>query len=413
MISKECFVYIQLPGRHDLVTAGRFEWEKTGTGRATGRFVYGKKFLENKRKIALDEFSLPLEEKVFECIINEGVFGPIRDASPDKWGRYVIEKNTPRDQWDEIGYLINGAEDRVGALSFGMGKIPPAPIRNYNQTVDLNDLITAAHKLEQDQPISETEKNILLAGASMGGARPKTTVEKDKELWLAKFPSHNDRYNFAKIEFGTMKLAKECGLKIPDIDLLQIGGKDVFLVKRFDREWDESSSSYLKHHFISGLTALNLDEADIPKWSYLDLADQLRRRVKKPESCLKELYKRIIFNSLISNSDDHPRNHGLLYSSNGYQLSQVYDLVPQPVASVTRYSAMAIGAEGRVYSKKNILSRCDAFGLADNEAKNLYEQMKSKIKNWRRYFTEIKLSSEDFKYLEPAFSWEGQYLATD
>jgi len=408
MISKACFVYIQLPGSHEVVTAGRLEWEKTGAGRAIGRFVYGKKYLENKRKIALDEFALPLEEKEFECLTNEGVFGPIRDASPDKWGRYVIEKNTPRDQWDEIGYLINGAEDRVGALSFGVGKIPPAPIRNYNQTVDLNDLINAAHKLEQDKPISETEKNILLAGASMGGARPKTTVEKNNELWLAKFASYNDRYNFAKIEFGTMNLAKDCGLKVPDIDLAQIGGRDVFLIKRFDREWDKNTSSYLRHHFLSGLTVLNLDEADISNWSYLDLADQLRRRVKKPDACLNELYKRIVFNSLISNSDDHPRNHGLLYSSGGYQLSPAYDLVPQPVASVTRYSAMALGAEGRIYSKKNILSRCDAFGLKENEANELYENMKSKIQNWHKYFTEINLSADDFKYLEPAFSWEGQ-----
>src|SRR5436305_10800175 len=109
MISKECFVYIQLPNTHEVVTLGRLVWKKTGnTG--IGTFVYGKTYLENAKAIPLDPFNLPLQDRTFEGTTNDGIFGPIRDASPDHWGRYVIEKNTPRDEWDEIGYLLHSAE---------------------------------------------------------------------------------------------------------------------------------------------------------------------------------------------------------------------------------------------------------------------------------------------------------------
>jgi serine/threonine-protein kinase HipA len=223
MISKECFVYLQLPNSFETITIGKFKWKKAGANSEVGTFVYGQSYLKNPKKIALDPFNLPLEERVFEITLNEGVHGPIRDASPDSWGRYVIQKNTPPDQHDPMGYLLNSAGDRIGSLSFGLGRVPPAPIRAFNKTVDLEKLIEAAHKLENDQPIDEAEKALLMAGPSAGGARPKTTIESANNLWIAKFPAANDKQNFSKIEYATMKLAKHCGLNIPEIDLYSRG----------------------------------------------------------------------------------------------------------------------------------------------------------------------------------------------
>ncbi len=406
MISKECFVYIQLPNSHETVTLGRFRWEKSrGTG--IGTFAYGRRYLENLNAIPLDPFHLPLEEREFECTTNDGVFGPIRDASPDKWGRYIIEKNTPREEWNEIGYLLHSAEDRVGALSFGRGKVPPAPVRKFNQTVQLQNLIAAAHKLEQDQPIDEAEKALLIEGGTLGGARPKTVVERGRKLWLAKFPSSGDRHNFSKIEYATMKLAKDCGLRIPEIDLIQVGRKDVFLIERFDREWNTKANGYLRHHFVSGLTLLNLDEKDFGNWSYLDLADQMRRWIRKPADDLRELYQRILFNAFISNQDDHPRNHGFLQHVKGFRLSPAYDLVPGPATGISRYSAMTLGAYGRGFTKKNLLSKCEIFELDRAQAEGLYQNMKKKVSGWRRYFAGVSLTREDFRYLETAFQQEG------
>lgn len=407
MISKECFVYIHLPNSLQPTTAGKFKWEKAGANSEVGTFFYGRSYLENPKSIALDPFQLPLEEREFQVTTNEGVPGPIRDASPDSWGRYVIQKNTPPDQHDPMGYLLNSAGDRIGALSFGFGKTPPAPVRTYNQTIDLEKLIEAAHKLEKDLPLDDTEKTLLMAGPSAGGARPKTTIEYKNSLWIAKFPAANDKHNYSKIEYATMKFAKKCDLNVPDVELAEIGSNEVFLIKRFDREYSSTEKEYYRSHFVSGLTLMNLDENDFRGWSYIDLADQMRRWISNPINDLKELFKRIAFNGLVSNTDDHPRNHGFIHTGNGYRLSPVYDLVPKPETGTTRYLAMPFGEQGKVFNKANLISKCDSFGLSAEEASSIFEELKNIISNWRSFYSSYDLSSGDMLFLENAFShWE-------
>lgn len=407
MISKECFVYIQLPNSFDTITVGKFKWQKAGTNSEVGSFVYGKLYLNKSNAIALDPFNLPLEEREFQVTTNEGVHGPIRDASPDSWGRYVIQKNTPSDQHDPMGYILNSAGDRIGALSFGFGKVPPVPVRSFNKTIDLEKLIEAAHKLEKDLPLDDAEKALLMAGPSAGGARPKTTVESKNSLWIAKFSAANDKQNFSKIELATMKLAKKCGLNVPDIKLISVGTQDVFLIKRFDRVYDYKKQDYYRYHFVSGLTLLNADENDRDKWSYVDLADQMRRWIANPSSDLQELFKRIVFNGLVSNTDDHPRNHGFINTGNGYMLSPVYDLVPRPETGSTRYLAMPFGKKGREFNVENLLSNADAFDLSIKDAKSIYENLKSITSNWRPFFSANGLANSDMRYLENAFNhWE-------
>lgn len=404
MISKECFVYIQIPKSFKTVTAGKFRWEKAGANSEVGTFVYGQSYLKNPSKIDLDPFQLPLEEREFQVTTNEGVHGPIRDACPDSWGRYVIQKNTSPDQHDPMGYLLNSAEDRIGALSFGFGKAPPAPIRKFNKTVNLEQIIEAAHKLEKDQTLDDTEKALLMTGPSAGGARPKTTVEYKNSLWIAKFPAAEDRQNFSKIEYATMKMAKQCGLNVPDVEVITVGHRDVFLIKRFDRIYDEANKDYYRLHFVSGLTLLNLDENDRANWSYIDLADQMRRWISNPSNDLEELYKRIAFNGFVSNSDDHPRNHGYLYNGNGYRLSPVYDLVPKPETGTSRYLAMPFGVQGRVFNVGNLVSRADAFGLTPEKAAAICNELKEKISNWRAFYVNCGLDASDMAYLENAFN---------
>ncbi len=403
MISKECFVYIQLPNSHELTTVGKLSWTQSGQNTEVGTFVYGSKYLKRGDSVPLDPFNMPLEEREFIVTTNEGVHGPIRDASPDKWGRYIIQSNTPDTEWDSIGYLLNSAEDRVGALSFGVGKVPPAPVRKFNKTVDLQTLIEASHKLELQQPINEAESAVLMAGAGTGGARPKSTIEDGNNLWLAKFPSQGDKRNYSKIEYGAMNLAKACGLNVPELRIVPVGTRDVFLIKRFDRIWDQDKRSYYKHHFVSGLTLLNLDESDRTKWSYLDLADNMRRWIEKPQSDLKELFKRIVFNGFISNSDDHPRNHGFLWLGKTHRLSPVYDLVPEPKAGSTRYLAMTIGDNGREFTKDNLFSKCNAFDLSLDDAKEIYDGIKAQTAKWQKYFSEAGLEQEDMNYIRPIF----------
>lgn len=378
MISKECFVYLQLPDSHEVVTAGKLTWEKEGENTERGKFIYGRKYLSNS-DMPLNPFELPLEEKEFIETKNEGIHGVIRDASPDSWGRYVIQKNTPLDDHNPIGYLLNSAEDRVGALSFGFGKEPPAPVRSYNQTVHLEKLIKAVHKFEENKPLDDTEKALLLAGAGSGGARPKATVEDGNSLWLAKFPSVTDKQNISRIEYATMMLAKNCGFDVPDMRIEKIGDNEVFLIKRFDREFDDKEQKYYRTHFASGLTLMNLDDRAYDLWSYLELADQMLRWVKKSDDNLNALYRRIVFNGLVSNTDDHPRNHGFLYNSKGYRLSPLYDVVPKPEVGSTRYLAMPFGDDGKIFTLKNLISKCDAFKLTKDDAESIYFDLKNKL----------------------------------
>jgi serine/threonine-protein kinase HipA len=246
-----------------------------------------------------------------------------------------------------------------------------------------------------------------MAGPSAGGARPKTTVEHNNNLWLVKFPSAYDKYNMSRIEFVTMKLAKKCGLNVPNIELIKINDHDVFLIQRFDREFDEKQNDFYRTHFVSGLTLMNLDEKDYSNWSYIDLADQMRRWIKKPKNDLHELFKRITFNGLVSNTDDHPRNHGFLCGTNSYHLSPVYDLVPKPETGTTRYLAMRFGLQGRVFNLENLLSQCDAFDLTADEAKNIFNEMKSIISKWHSFYSAEGLSKNDLDYLTNAFShWQ-------
>lgn len=407
MTSKECFVYIQLPNSHEVVTIGKLLWEKGGANTEVGTFIYGKSFLSNNNAFPIDPFQLPLEEREFQNTLNEGLHGPLRDSSPDAWGRYVIQKNTPPSEHDPIGYLLNSAGDRIGAMSFGFGKVPPAPVRKFNKTIDLKKLIAAAHKLEQDLPLDEAERALLMASPSAGGARPKTTIEHENNLWLAKFPASGDKQNYSRIEYATMKLAKDCGLNAPEVQVTKVGSEDVFMIKRFDRKYDSKEKDYFRSHFVSGLTLLNIDERDHQQWSYLDLADQMRRWINNPKNDLKELFKRMVFNGLVSNTDDHPRNHGFLKTSKSFNISPVYDLVPKPETGSTRYLALEIGSKGRIFNLENLLSRCDAFDLTKDEASEIFNEMKAKVSKWPTYFTNLEVSKADLKYLQGAFShWE-------
>ena len=204
-----------------------------------------------------------------------------------------------------------------------------------------------------------------------------------------------------------MKLAKACGLNAPEVKISRVGSQDVYLIKRFDRALDPQKKNYFRTHFVSGLTLLNIDERDRPQYSYLDLADQMRRWIKDPRGDLKELFNRIIFNGLVSNTDDHPRNHGFLFTENGYKLSPVYDIVPKPEAGSSRYLAMEFGDQGRLFNLDNLLSRCDAFDLSREQAKKIFNVCKSKLTKWHSYYLAQGVSTGDLKYLDGAFGhWD-------
>ena len=409
----ECFVYITLPGETESVTAGRFELTKDRRGNALGRFVYGKSYLARGNAVAIDPIELKLSGDTYETARLNGVFGALRDAGPDYWGRRVIEKHAGAAQLGELDYLLNSADDRAGALGFGLNQQPPAPRRKFNKTIELAKLQEIAEALMREEDVRTEEaaqvQDLMLIGTSMGGARPKAVVEDGEGLWIAKFNRPDDRWNNTRVERAMLELARTCGISVATSRVETIGGKDVLLVKRFDRE--KTDKGYQRARMISGLTLLRAEEAAEmrDRWSYVLLAEELRRVVEEPKHDAPELFRRMVFNALISNIDDHPRNHAIIAKDRSWKLSPAYDLTPSPVIAQDRRDlAMDAGDQGRFANAKNLLSQRARFLLDEQEAGAIVSEMTEQVRaTWYDVVRAQGVSEKDAGTIRGAFLYEG------
>ena len=403
---RQVYVYIQLPGALESVPAALLKVEKLANGTYVGRFRYGDRYLQRSDAVAFDPFQLPLGKNVHEFTKLKGIPGAVRDAGPDAWGRRVIEHKLERgpDDLEEIDYLLNGLQDGAGNLGFGLKVEPPAPKRQYNRTHQLNVLIEAAEAIEEGKRVPVHILEQLDPGTSMGGARPKATIEDDNRLWLSKFPEKADRCNLQRVEYATLELARRCGLNVCQARLQTVVGRDVLMLKRFDREHTEKG--YLRFGLVSGLTVLDCEDGhvDRERWSYPLLADNLRRWSVRPEQDCAELFRRMVFNAAVTNNDDHPRNHAMLCREGGWRLSPAYDLVPMPVVSLERRDlALTVGTFGRTASVYNLISQCTRFGLTAEAARAQIDQIAGVVRGWREHFFACGVSAQDVEYVAQAF----------
>jgi serine/threonine-protein kinase HipA len=408
----ECFVYITLPGATSAVTAGKFVLGTTRTGDPLGRFVYGRSYLENAQAVPVDPVELKLAENTFETVQLNGVFGALRDAGPDFWGRRVIEKHAGKTLLGEMDYLLQSADDRAGALGFGLNNVPPAPLRKFNQTIDLAKLQELAEALIKDEipsdPAAPQVQELLLLGTSMGGARPKAVVQDDAGLWVAKFNRPDDRWNNTRVEHAMLRVARKCGINTAESRIETVGGKDVLLIKRFDRV--KTADGYTRARMVSGLTVLRAGETPDARarWSYVILAEELRRIVAEPKKDAQELFRRMCFNAMISNLDDHPRNHAIIAPDQHWKLSPAYDLTPSPVVAQERRDlAMQVGDQGRYANAKNILSEHTRFLLAKDEAEKIVADMREAVGHWYDTVRACGVSENDAETIRGAFLYPG------
>ena len=402
---REAYVYLQLPGTLDTVPAALLKVQTLPDGTPIGRFRYGDRYLQRADAVALDPYLLPLDKTVHQFTQRKGIPGAMRDASPDAWGRRVIEYKLERAAGDlhEIDYLLHGPQDGAGYLSFGRKAEPPAPKRHYNRTHQLAELIAAAQAIEDGKPVPMHLLEQLDPGTSMGGARPKATIEDAQCLWLGKFPATDDRCNLQRIEYATLDLARRCGLNVTLARLQAVGGSDVLMLQRFDRE--HTDKGYLRFGLVSALTVLDCDDSYLnrERWSYPLLADNLRRWSDKPEADCAELFRRMVFNAAVTNNDDHPRNHALLRRPKGWRLSPAYDLVPTPLVSLERRDlALTVGNYGRTASLYNLLSQAGRFGLSAEGARKEIDQIVEVGRQWRDSFLACGVSVQDLDYIAPA-----------
>ena len=417
---RECFVYIVPPGATEFVTAGRFRWIDDGVA-AVGQFVYGRSYRERTDAVEFDPVELRLSAQGYETARMQGLFGAIRDSMPDFWGRRVIERNSGAPVLSEFDYLMQGPDDRAGALGFGLAVEPPAARRRFNRTLDLAALQRAADTIHGDDrervgADGARVEELLLLGTSMGGARPKAVVEYQGDLWIAKFGRGDDRWNDARVEHGLLALARACGLNMADSRIETVGGRDVLLVRRFDRDREDdgrTGAGYRRHRMVSALTLLRSGDglADRGDWSYVLLADEVRRASARPQHDLRELFGRMCFNAVVSNLDDHPRNHALLARGRQWRLSPAYDLTPSPVVARERRDlAMACGRFGRYANRTNLLSGHGRFLLGRAAAAALFDGIASTVRaRWHAEMRRAGVSARDCEAIRPAFLYDGLF----
>ena len=388
----------------------RLALEADRTGITVGRFVYGKNYLGNPDVVPIAPLELKLGTATCRTTKLNGTFGALGDSCPDDWERRVFETHAGGAWLGEIDCLLHAPDDRAGALGFGLGLESPAPKREFNKTLDLDELLTLADAVIADGPEARQVEDLMLIGTSMGGARPKTVVEDMNGLRVAMFNRPDDRWKHARVEHAMLERAKARGLMTLHSRVQTVGDRDVPLVRRFDRE--KTGGGHLRARMISGLTIPRAEDTrqQRDRWSYVLLADELRRMCIDPGRETAELFRRMVFNAQISNTDDHLRNHAAIAKAKDWRLSPACDLTPSmPISLERRDLAMNCGDLGRCAHADNLLSQWARFHLERVQAQVIIVAMEMQVAStWYQVTRRVGVSEKDcetvtFAFADPGF----------
>ncbi len=411
--------------------AGLLTLTQDGPQVLASEFAYGLRYAARPNALEIDPASLSLRDRsavmaaVLTPVNGLNLFGGIRDAAPDAWGRRVIEAKlkVPANSLPESTYLLHAGGNRVGALDV-RASIEAQASSGVTDWHSLQYLVEAAERIESGQPIPARLEAIFDAGTSLGGARPKASVtDADGVLWLAKFHSRNDPLNVPGIEAATLRLAAECGLTVPPVKAVRLGNQQVMLIRRFDRYWATPGETVpmeqmmqtapgaakleMRLGFISGLTLLACHESESMTKSYADLAHAIRQHCH--ESVIRdnsrELFGRMVYNILVTNDDDHLRNHGFVWDAGigGWRLSPLYDVMPKPAISSERKLHLGVGTQGRAATLDNAISQTEKFMLSERDATEIISRVWTGVRQWRLYFEEYGVALKDIDAIASAF----------
>ncbi|MCB0331369.1 MAG: HipA domain-containing protein [Bdellovibrionales bacterium] len=418
-MEREIFVYIDLGGSPFLV--GRL-WTRVRGKKQSASFEYDQEWLSNPKKFSLDP-ALMLSPGSFHTGGDKPIFGAIGDSAPDRWGRALMRraerrrardvKETPRTLF-EVDFLL-GVNDftRQGALRFSLE--PGAPFLAIGEgakippLVELPKLLSAAESIASESETVEELRLLIAPGSSLGGARPKASVlDSNGKLLIAKFPHKDDEIDVVRWEAVALTLAKRAGITVPKCRLEKIGRRHALLLSRFDRAGERSSKR------IPFLSAMSMLEArDNESHSYLEIADALKMHGAKPKDDLKELFSRVVFNILVSNTDDHLRNHGFLYQDlDGWTLSPAYDLNPMPTDIKPRVLTTNITEDDGTASLGLAYEVASQFELDSKEAKRIVRKVGRAVAGWREVGEELGISMAGLKRMASAFEHNELEAAT-
>lgn len=405
-------VFIHLPGDTEAVPAGRLTMIERGLQVQASTFAYGRRYMVRANALPVDPTALALEpERNDEERVPAGglaMFGAMRDATPDAWGRRVIENRlrAPPNGLPESVYLDHAGPHRAGALDVRESPTSPPAGGALPSVVDLRHLLDAAARVEEGEQVPAHLEVFFAGGPSVGGARPKAVLTVDGGEWVAKFPARNDPFNVPLIERATLELAREAGLVVPRTCMETLAdGRQVMLIERFDRE--PLAGGMGRRHMVSALTLLALHEQDSPDSSYAAIADAMGVHgvSGRIASDRQELFARMVFNILVSNDDDHLRNHAFLFDAegSGWRLSPLYDVVPKPQAAQERMLHLSIGPHGRLARLDNALAGAGRFGLLPPDAARIIDRIVRAVRSWRDIFEAQGVSLRECNRVDSAF----------
>lgn len=391
-------VHIDWQGQTRLV--GRLHAAEWGSAVS---FEYAPEWLQRADTFAIDPTSLPLQRGAHH---GAALFGAIHDCGPDRWGRVLIEravrkKVLAQKPYHDIDYVLALDDElRIGALRFRLdarspflavtsGKLPPL--------VRLNALLRATDAIHSETETAQDLRFLLGAGSPLGGARPKSAVSlADEQLAIAKFPKPDDTRDIAAGEILALTLAAHAGIQVAENRLVPVGGHSVAVITRFDRAGKN------RIPFISASSLLGLPQGD--PGAYTMLADGIRHFGNDVPGDLRELWRRLVFSLLVSNYDDHLRNHGFLMHEPGrWSLSPAYDINPVPEMDRVRMSKTAITEDQQESTIDGALAAAPRFGLKAPESKKILREVFTAVSGWRKTGRQLRLKASTLDIYASAF----------
>lgn len=414
MAEREVEVLVQIAGED--VPVGRL-WSHRRKRGESATFSYSPEYLARADAYALDPL-LPLDSGQHQTGLDRGIFGAFSDCAPDRWGRTLIQRrrrklggneNTAEASLGEIDYLLGVRDDlRQGALRFRDPEseeflaLEPDGVPHL---VDLPRLLNFADRVERDVATQEELEILLKGGSSLGGARPKAHVIDHRDrIAIAKFPRiAGDEWDVTGWEAVTISLAREAGIAVPDAALHKIDGNSVLVVDRFDRAGERRIG------YASAMTMLEATDGE--GRTYLDIAEVIEEQSDQATTDLHELWRRIAFSILVSNTDDHLRNHGFLRAtSGGWSLSPAFDLNPDPEPG-RKFLSTSIDGSSNEASLELLLEVAGFFRLDGHEARTVVGEVSAATSRWREVAGQAGLDGPSIGIMEPAFEHESAELA--
>ena len=394
-------------GGADVEAGTLFSHRRGRTESAT--FVYASAYVTRPGAYELDP-SLPLGTAPSQTPVGQTIFGALSDCAPDRWGRTLINRAEARAAREagrtlralgDVDYLLGVRDDlRQGALRFRIGGGPflaPDDV-GVPALTDLPELLDLADAAERDDVSLPELRRLVRVGSSLGGARPKTHVRHpDGRVAIAKFPSAaQDTWNVMAWEKVALDVAQRAGITVPASRLLSLAGRHVLVVDRFDRTPAGDRVGY-----VSAMTMLQATDGD--QRSYLEIAEAIEERSARAGQDLAQLWRRLLFNVLISNTDDHLRNHGFLHAGGtSWSLAPAFDLNPQPDPGPTQLSTFIDSADGSA-TVALALSVAPMFRLSAADARRTLGEVAAAVSDWRQIAGQW-LAPGEVDRMAPAFA---------